>query len=307
MLGAISSAVLAQRGAALLLVLWLGALFVVVLTTFAFAMRTELDAARNLKDEVEAYALAHAGVARALVELTEAAGTPAPQPFAPWRSGPVAFARGAYDVVVTEEESKIHLDGGVAESLARLLRNTGVKDPDVVATIVDSVLDWLDADDLHRLHGAEEEYYGLLPEPYRPRNGSFEALDELLLVKGMTRDIFTGSVTDPQRLAVLERTPPAERSFRPGEYLGIRRFLTVLSTGSVNPRTASADVRAALALPEAEPTPPGGPLTSGTYAIDAVGRVDASAVTYRIVAVVALESPLGQPRLRVVGWQERPE
>jgi general secretion pathway protein K len=307
MSGAISNALADRRGAALLLVLWLGALFVVILSAFAFAMRTELDAARNVKDEVEAYALAQAGIARALVELSEVATRPSPRPFTPWRSGEVAFGRGAYEVVVTDEESKLHLGGGVAEPLGRLLRNTGVTEPDAVATIVDAVMDWLDADDFHRLNGAEEEYYGLLPEPYRPRNGPFEALEELLLVKGMTRDIFYGNVSDPQRLAELGRTPPAERHFRPGEYLGIRRFLTILGTSSVNPMTASADVRAALALPDLDGAVPAPALASATYAIDALGRVEASAVTYRIVATVAVENVLSQPRLRVVAWQERPE
>lgn len=307
MSGATSSALVSQRGAALLLVLWLGALFAAILAAFAFAMRTELDAARNVKDEAEAYALAQAGIARALVELAEVASRPTPVPFATWRSGEVAFGRGAYEVVLTDEEGKLSLHGGVAESLARLLRNTGVTDPGVVATIVDSVLDWLDADDFHRLHGAEEEYYGARPEPYRPRNGAFERLEELLLVKGMTRDIFYGNVGEAERLAELRRTPPAERQFRPGEYLGIRPFLTVLAAGSVNPFTASADVRAALALPDADAGAPGPARMSTTYAIESVSRVEASAVTYRIVATVVLEALLGQPRLRVAAWQERPE
>ena len=307
MSAAISRSLRSERGAALLLVLWLGALFVVVLAAFAFAMRTELDAARNVKDETEAYALAQAGIARGLVELAAVAARPAPVPFAPWRSGQVAFGRGAYEVVVTDEESKLPLDGAATESLARLLRNAGATDPGAVATIVDSVLDWLDADDFHRLNGAEDEYYGSLPKPYRPRNGPFAKLEELLLVKGMTRDIFYGNIGDPERLAELRRTPPLERQFRPGEHLGIRRFLTVLTTGSVNPVTASADVRAALALPDAEGVAPGPAPMSGTYAIESLGRVEASAVTYRIVATVVLESAPGQPRLRVAAWQERPE
>lgn len=304
MSGAISKSLASERGAALLLVLWLGALFVVVVAAFAFAMRTELDAARNVKDEAEAYALAQAGIALALVELADAAARPAPAPFGPWRSGAVAFGRGTYEVVVTDEESKLPLGGAAAESLALLLRNTGVTDPHAVATIVDSVLDWLDADSFHRLNGAEGEYYGSLPEPYRPRNGPFQALEELLLVRGMTRDIFYGNVADPQRLAELRRTRPLERRFRPGEYLGIRLFLTVLTAGPVNPATASADVRAALALPDTEDM---AALMSRTHAIESLGRVEASAVTYRIVATVVLEGTPGQPRLRVAAWQERPE
>ena len=296
-----------ERGAALLLVLWLGALFAVVLAAFAFAARTELDAARNVKDEAEAYALAQAGIARALVELVDAAERPVPGLSLPWRSGMVDFGRGGYDVVVTDEESKLPLNGAEAESLGRLLRNSGVTDIEAVATIVDSVLDWLDADDLRRLNGAEAEHYASLPEPYRPRNGPFEALEELLLVKGMTRDIFYGNVDDPERLAELRRTRPVERRFRPGEYLGIRPFLTILSAGPVNPATASADVRAALALPDTDSVTPGAALSSRTYAIESHGRIEGSAVTYRIVATVVREVMPGRPRVRVVAWREGPE
>ena len=36
--------------------------------------------------------------------------------------------------------------------------------------IVDSILDWRDADDLYRLNGAENEYYESLTYPYGTKN-----------------------------------------------------------------------------------------------------------------------------------------
>ena len=42
--------------------------------------------------------------------------------------------------------------------LNNLLVNLGIPGEDA-NTIVDSILDWKDADDLHRLHGAEDTYY----------------------------------------------------------------------------------------------------------------------------------------------------
>ena len=44
----------------------------------------------------------------------------------------------------------------------------------------DAIIDWRDSDDLHRLHGAEDEYYMKLPEPYHAKNGPFDSVDELL-------------------------------------------------------------------------------------------------------------------------------
>ena len=58
--------------------------------------------------------------------------------------------------------------------------------------IVDSILDWKDADDLHRLNGAESDYYLSLPNPYRAKDANFDTLEELLLVRGVTPEILYG-------------------------------------------------------------------------------------------------------------------
>ena len=59
--------------------------------------------------------------------------------------------------------------------------------------IVDSILDWIDTDDLHRLNGAESDYYQSLPNPYKAKNGRLDTLEELLLIKGMSPDILFGT------------------------------------------------------------------------------------------------------------------
>jgi DNA uptake protein ComE-like DNA-binding protein len=55
------------------------------------------------------------------------------------------------------------------------------------------MLDWLDADSEQRSLGAENEYYAGLSSPYSPRNGLPETLEELLLVKGVTRALLFGA------------------------------------------------------------------------------------------------------------------
>jgi general secretion pathway protein K len=76
--------------------------------------------------------------------------------------------------------------------LKNLFLNLGVQ-AEEVDTIVDSIMDWKDPDDLHRLHGAESDYYMSLPNPYKARDANFETLEELLLVKGMTPEILYGT------------------------------------------------------------------------------------------------------------------
>jgi type II secretory pathway component PulK len=53
-------------------------------------------------------------------------------------------------------------------------------------TIMDSVLDWRDGNELKHINGAESDYYGSLPEPYEAKNAPFDTIEEFVLIKGMT-------------------------------------------------------------------------------------------------------------------------
>jgi len=59
--------------------------------------------------------------------------------------------------------------------------------------IIDSILDWRDDDTFHRLNGAEDDYYESLPHPYACKDGPFETVEELLLVRGVTPSLFYGT------------------------------------------------------------------------------------------------------------------
>ena len=251
-----------QRGMALMVVLWLLTFLGVVFTAFMFSMRTELAAAGNFKEEAEAYFLAEAGVYRAAAEIINADRNVPPDSSLydsldeHWHINPAAYegvllGRGRYWVTVNDEESKIPLNGASDPVLRRLLSNSGVKDERLLSVIVDSIQDWRDADKLHRLNGAEDDYYLSLPVPYKAKNGDFEAIDELLLVKGMTPEILYGNASREGR-GTLEAQLPWERQLQAGEYLGVARHLSIHSEGRVNVNTASPEVLMALGLTPVE-------------------------------------------------------
>jgi general secretion pathway protein K len=248
---------------ALAVVLWVLAFLGIVFTAFLFSMRTELAAARNFREQTEAYFLAEAGVYRAAAEIVNADRNVPPNSTQydavqeSWHTNPQAFdgasaGRGTYWVRVIDEESKIPLNGASDAVLRRLFSICGVRDERLVSVIVDSIQDWRDADSLHRLNGAEDSYYLSLPIPYKAKNGDFDTIDELLLVKGMTPEILYGTVTNPDRRAALEAALPWERDVGSGEYLGVARYLTVHSTGRVNINTAAPEVLMALGLSATE-------------------------------------------------------
>jgi general secretion pathway protein K len=71
-----------------------------------------------------------------------------------------------------------------------LTRYIGTEDKERLNQLMDAWQDWIDPDDLERLNGAESTYYQDLENPYEPRQGLLETVEELLLIRGFA-EIFT--------------------------------------------------------------------------------------------------------------------
>jgi general secretion pathway protein K len=222
---------LSQRGIALPLVLWTITVLMAIVFSFAVAARTEMRMTVNFRDSIEKRLLAEAGIERALMEISYrnsfAGKGPEETDLQVWRIDGVPYSdsvgKGSYKVSIMDESGRISINGLTDASgilLKNLLTRLDVK-PEVADTIVDSILDWKDSDDLHRLNGAESDYYSSLPNPYKAKNSDFETPEELLLVKGMTEEILFGS----------------------GKNKGLLPFITVFSKhAGVNPATAAREV-----------------------------------------------------------------
>ena len=195
-----------ERGIALFLVLWVLALLTVIVGEFCYTMRTEVNITRNFKEETEAYYIAEAGLNRAIVEIMR--NEKIPQKVNAPESDEekveerlrintdipaVPFGGGQFKVRVANESGKINLNTADAHLLRMMLSRFGLEDKDR-DVIVDSILDWRDTDQLHRVNGAENDYYRSLPEPYECRDGDFRSVGELLLVRGMTPKLFYGGL-----------------------------------------------------------------------------------------------------------------
>lgn len=91
---------------------------------------------------------------------------------------------GARVVVrLADERGKVPLNRLDDATLDRLLTSAGLDDAQR-AIARDSLLDWLDDDDLARADGAEAPYY--LTRGLLPRNGALHSIDELGAVRGFT-------------------------------------------------------------------------------------------------------------------------
>jgi general secretion pathway protein K len=81
------------------------------------------------------------------------------------------------------------------EILLRLLQSQlfVIEDETEAREIVDSLTDWIDTDDDESDYGAESSYYDSLEYPLVPRNGPVEFPEELLQVKGISKDLLYGN------------------------------------------------------------------------------------------------------------------
>lgn len=94
---------------------------------------------------------------------------------------------GARVVVrLTDERGKIPLNRLEDDKLERMLAGAGL-DGTQLSIARDSLLDWLDEDDLARPDGAEEPYYA--SRGLAPRNGAIVTIDELGAVRGFTPQV----------------------------------------------------------------------------------------------------------------------
>lgn len=197
-----------QEGVALIMVLWVIAVLSIVVLEFSVAMRTEVNITQNYKEELELYAFVQGGVHRAIAELIYKHDPGVqllrrtlmvdeiPPEKKEWatdgRSYFFPFDQGTCEIKVMSEAGKVNINL-VSESMLRRILTLFGLEGEARDTVVDSILDWRDTDDLYRLNGAEDSYYQSLKEPYFAKNGPFDSIEELLLVRGVTPALFYGN------------------------------------------------------------------------------------------------------------------
>jgi general secretion pathway protein K len=192
-----------EGGFALIMVLWVIIILMVIAMSFSLLAKTETRAALFFRDSLAESLLAQAGLERALMEIhyrqANLNKTIVPDSGEVSRVDGTAIegdiGDGRYVVRIFNEAGRINLNTLNDHNkiiLENLLVNLGVP-KETADTIVDSALDWMDKDPLHRLNGAEDDYYQSLPNPYKAKNGPFDTVEELLLVKGVTPDILFGT------------------------------------------------------------------------------------------------------------------
>jgi len=229
-----------EKGSALLLVLWLSAALAAIAFSLAGTVRTETERASNTLDGVKAYYLATGAIERALLYMQW--GPAYQQPggvsryYSPWMTVlPFSFPTGEAVVEILPESSKLSLNASSPEVLYRLFLALGPS-PERSREIVEAIMDWR----MPAPGGAPtlfDQFYLSQAPSFLARHASFQEVEELLLVKGMTPELFHGGFgRDPSgRLVPLT---------------GARDCLSVYSSGNaIDVNTAPPAVLQAAGLP----------------------------------------------------------
>jgi len=235
-----------NRGMALILTILIVSLIVALTLQFNTSMWSNLHAAANLSDGIKLGCIARSGFNGALAVLyVDASSGDVDTLREPWAHAGIfsgysafLFEEGRFLIEITDLSRRIQInrlvkaDGNYNEIQKGLLtRFLGSPEFDLdeeeVENIVDAIKDWIDNpdnDDVTGWGGAEDSYYQSLERPYPCKNAPFEFLEELLLVRGITKELFYGS----------------------GEKPGIFSYLSPLGDGKININTADPLVLRAL-------------------------------------------------------------
>jgi general secretion pathway protein K len=231
-----------QRGSALLSVLWLSAALSAIAFSLAITVRGEIDRSSTAVDSLRTYYLARGGVQRAALELLWMQTQQSDTPLIPRGSTEVLyhFASGDARVELIPEASKLNVNKETPEVLNRLFVSMGI-DPGRAGEIAMAIADWRGQTPGG---GQLDGYYSQRTPSFLPPHASFQEIEELLQVKGVTPDIFYGTYVPggPPSLG-----GPAPLVRRPG----LVDCLSVYgASGGVDVNTASPAALAAVGVPQ---------------------------------------------------------
>jgi general secretion pathway protein K len=171
-----------RRGFALLIVLWSLVLLSLLVTHLSATGRSEARIASNYAANAAAEAQADGAVFEAAFRIINN----------DWVSNgkvqQLQLAHGTVRMTVLSEAGKINPNVATPELLASLLRVLGV-DGDQASAIAAAMADWREPGDQPRPNGGKIPEYRAAGLDHGPPNGSFETLDEIGRVMGVTPQI----------------------------------------------------------------------------------------------------------------------
>ena len=248
-----------DRGSAVILAMVLAALAAVVAVTVLADQQRWARTVEHRRDQVQAQALAMAGVQWAREILDDAVShSPSIDHLGqPWALPlpPIPLENGEIRGSITDAQARLNVnalgtDGIAADTtmrrIVRLFAALGGPAP-----AIDAIADWIDADDTRRAAGAEDAYYGARPAPGLTANQPVTRIGELADVKGV--DSGRLAAVAPFLTALVPANTPVNLNTAPPEVLSAlldgasgESVATIVAGRTQKPFTTIAEFRARL-------------------------------------------------------------
>ncbi|HYW48194.1 MAG TPA: hypothetical protein VE959_35350 [Bryobacteraceae bacterium] len=179
------------RGSALLTVLWLSAALAAIAFSLSNTVLGETDRTSTAIDGLRCYYLASGAVQRCAMELFwDASANPVKRRIPPGMPAvDYVFPSGNVRVEIIPESARLDVNFTTVPDLARLGVALGIE-PEHALEIAAAIDDWRRP----APQGSPfDQYYLSLTPSFRARHASLQEIEELLLVKGVTPDLFYGT------------------------------------------------------------------------------------------------------------------
>ncbi len=223
----------------MLAVLWLSAALSAIAFTVASTVRGETERASTDVDELRSRYLAAGAIDRALLYIEWGPNFKDKNGVSKYFQAPMPLLRfqfptGAANVEIIPETAKLNVNTARPTELGRLLLALGVNEG-LAQTIVAGILDWRSPSPGGSFTQFDQYYLSLNPS-FRSRHASFQEIEELLVVQGVTPDLFYGSYTHDAQGKLVGRA-------------GLRDCLSVFgSTGALDANTVQPAVMQAIGI-----------------------------------------------------------
>jgi general secretion pathway protein K len=185
------------KGGALLAVLWLSAALAAIAFSLASTVGGEIERTSTALDGTRAYYLASGALERALLYMQWGQRYSLPDGtsryYSRWTTSlHFSFPSGEAVVEIAPESARLNVNRAVPEDLFRLLLALGAN-PERAREITAAIQDWRSVPPQGRLTDFDLYYLALTPS-FRAPHASFQSVEELLSVKGMTPELFHGTM-----------------------------------------------------------------------------------------------------------------
>ena len=200
-----------DKGYVLIIVLLVTTMLVSVSTEFLINAQTNINYIKKFSEKLRAYTIAKSGIKLStfILEadkrgvstglLTQKVDKNIDCYMDLWAIDfpELPFEEGNLKIAISDENAKINMSVLANEFVdqskyygitQRLFINMGFPQD-----YADAIIDWVDIDDSRFPYGAESsDYYLSLERPYRAKNLEMDSIDEMLMIKGITPEIYYG-------------------------------------------------------------------------------------------------------------------